>query len=187
VPREASARAHGYFVDRLANTVIPAHQRLLAAAREHGAKVVYLVVGAEREDGSDAIRPFQEMFRINRAIIGSAACEVIPEIAPEPGDICLPKAGSGGFSTSRLDSCLRNLGIDHVLYTGVVTNACVLLTLGAGFDLGYYGYLVTDATATYSQRLQDFTEEIVCGYMALTVTTDEIIGQLAGTPALAVR
>jgi len=56
-----------------------------------------------------------------------------------------------------------------------------LLTLAAGFDLGYRGYLVSDTTATLSQRWQDLTEELVGVYMAKVVTTAQIIEELRGT------
>ena len=120
------------------------------------------------------------MMREVGATDGSWACEVIEPLRPEPGDISLIKTGSGGFGTSNLDSHLRNMGIRNVLYTGVITNGCVLLTLAAGFDLGYNGYLVADATATFSQRWQDLTEELVGVYMAKVVTTTQIIDELSG-------
>lgn len=53
-----------------------------------------------------------------------------------------------------------------------------MLSVGQGFDLGYRGYMVSDATAAFSERLQQATEEIVSGYMARVVTTDEMIGLL---------
>ena len=40
------------------------------------------------------------------------------------------------------------------------------------------GDLVADATATFSDRLQAITEEIVSGYMAEVVSTDELIARL---------
>jgi nicotinamidase-related amidase len=174
-----------YLIGRVNEVVIPAHQRLLAVARAAGARVVYLRVGAASPDHGDAIPAFRGIFNEWDAVDGSWQCEVIEAIAPQPGDLSLLKTGSGGFLTSGLDSHLRNLGIKHIAYTGVITNACVLLTLGAGFDLGYYGYLISDATATFSQRLQDVTEEIVSGYMAKVVSADDFAALLAAVPAVA--
>ena len=57
------------------------------------------------------------------------------------------------------------------------------LTVAAGFDLGYHGRSVSDSTATFSERLQDLTEELISSYMAQVVTTDEmvaLISDLAG-------
>jgi nicotinamidase-related amidase len=141
--------------------------------------VAYLRVGAYRADYSDLTPAFQEAFRSWGARKGTWACEVIEPLRPEPGDIDLIKTGSGGFNSSALDIHLRNAGIRNVLYTGVITNGCVLLTAAQGFDLGYKGYLVTDATATTSQRIQDAAEETMALYVAKPVSTDEVLAMLA--------
>jgi nicotinamidase-related amidase len=180
VPKDVPEGAYWnqYYVDRCRELVVPAHQRLLPAARAAGARVVYLRVGASETDFSDVIRPFREGFRMYDARIDTAACEVIPEIAPQPGDVTLEKRGSGGFNTADLDSCLHSLGVDTVVYTGVVTNCCVLLTVSAGFDMEYQGYLAADATATFSDELQA-AAELVMGSMTATVTqTDALIASL---------
>ena len=127
---------------------------------------------------SDALPAFRPVFRAAGARADSLSCAVIDELRPQDGDISLVKTGSGGFTTSGLDGHLRNLGIEHVLYTGVITNGCVLLTLAAGFDLGYYGYLVSDSTATYSEGLQQSAESLVSGWLAELVTTDSVIETL---------
>ncbi len=177
-PMEKDGVPVDYIVERVNQTVVPNLQRLFAVCRKRGARIVYLRVGCYQPDYSDSIGPFRNMMRETGARDGSWACEVIDALRPEPGDVSLLKTGSGGFVTSNLDNHLRNMGIRHVLYTGVITNGCVLLTLAAGFDLGYHGYLIADGTATFSQRWQDLTEEIVGVYMAKVVTTDQIIDQL---------
>ena len=179
-PMEKDGVPVDYIVERVNGTVIPNLQHLFAVCRKNEAKIVYLRVGCFQPDCSDSIIPFRKIMREVGATEGSWACEVIERLRPEPGDLSLLKTGSGGFGTSNLDIHLRNMGIRNVLYTGVITNGCVLLTLAAGFDLGYNGYLVSDATATFSQRWQDITEEIVGVYLAKVVTTDRIIDELSG-------
>ncbi len=167
-----------YAVDRVSGVLVPNLQRLPSVCRGMGVKVVYLRVGCCQADFSDSIAPFRKVMSATGALDGSWACDVIDALRTEPGDISRLKTGSGGFLTSNLDRHLRNMGIRHVLYTGVITNGCVLLTLAAGFDLGYHGYLVADATATFSQRWQEAAEELVGVYLARIVTTQEIIDQL---------
>jgi len=180
VPKDVPEGAYWnqYYVDRCWELVVPAHQRLLPAARAAGAKVVYLRVGATETDFSDVIRPFREGFRMYDARIDTAACEVIPEIAPEPGDVTLEKRGSGGFNTAQLDACLRSLGVDTVIYTGVVTNCCVLLTVSAGFDMEYVGYLSADATASFSDELQAAAELVMASMTATVTQTDDLVAAL---------
>jgi nicotinamidase-related amidase len=164
-----------YMLERVESVVVPNHQRLLAAARAAGAVVAYVRMGSFRPDASDANPSLAPMLRAWGAQDGQWACDVIDAIAPVEGDLSLIKTGSGCFGTSALDSHLRNMGIGDVLYTGVLTNACVMLTVAAGFDLGYRNYLVTDATATHTQRLQDNAEELMGGYLAQNITTDECV------------
>ncbi|HEX4220517.1 MAG TPA: cysteine hydrolase [Acidimicrobiales bacterium] len=192
VPRAVndSGLAPAYYVDRLASTVVPNHERLLRGCRDVGARVVYLRVGCFQSNYSDAIAPFRGLFEDFDARDGTEACEVISEIHPEDGDLSLLKTASGGFNSSSLDSHLRNMGITHVLYTGVVTNACVMLTASGGFDLGYYGLLVADATAAFSPELQQQAENLIGYFIAPVTTTDEVLALMgasdlvaAGSPA----
>lgn len=167
-----------YMVERLQSLVIPNLQRLLSACRQRSVTVAYLRVGAYRSDYSDLVPAFQDAFRSWEAREGTWACEVIEPLRPAAGDIDLIKTGSGGFNTSGLDSHLRNIGIRNILYTGVITNGCVLLTAASGFDLGYNGYLVTDTTATLSQELQQATEETMALYVAKPVSTGQVLNML---------
>jgi biuret amidohydrolase len=185
VPRtpNSSGLAPAYYVERLAKMVIPNHQRLLNACREAGVTVVFLRVGCSRPDYGDGLAVMRGAFKSNQARDGMPACDVIAELFQE-GDLSLLKTGSGGFNSSALDIHLRNMGIVHVLYTGVITNACVLLTVAAGFDLGYSGHLVSDATATFSQELQDQAENLIGQFMAQIATTDEMVKLLSASVGL---
>ena len=60
-----------------------------------------------------------------------------------------------------------------------MTNACVMLTIAAGFDLGYHNYLVTDATATSTQDWQNKAEELIGLYLSANITTDDGIALLS--------
>ena len=71
------------------------------------------------------------------------------------------------------------MGVDTVFYVGVLTSACVLLSAGAGFDLGYHGYVVADCTATISEELQKAIDAIIASFMAAVVTTDAAIALLS--------
>jgi nicotinamidase-related amidase len=168
-----------YVVERCQSTVVPNIDRLIRLCRRTGVQVVFTRVGCSRADFSDAMPHFREQFREADARDGQWACEVIEALRPEPGELSLIKTGSSAFVTSSLGTHLRNAGIEHVIYTGAVTNGCVLLTLASGFDLGYYGYMISDATATFSERVQTGTEEMVSAFMAPVLTTAEISEQIA--------
>lgn len=189
VPREAGAggMAPGYIVERFADVVIPNLQRLVETCRDAGVRVVFLRIGCSRPDYSDALPVLRTAFAEYGAVDGSQACEVIPELSPQEGDLSLLKTGSGGFTSSALDSHLRNMGIKQVIYTGVATNGCVMVSALAGFDLGYYGYLVSDATAALTQEFQQQAESLIGAVYARLVTTEEMLSVISafdrGRPA----
>ncbi|MBV9659584.1 MAG: cysteine hydrolase [Acidimicrobiales bacterium] len=176
---DAASIETAYIKDRVSSLVVPAHRDLLAAVREAGGKVIFLRVGAYDAGYSDLTPGFKGIAAWEpRADLWGT--EVLADIEVEPGDISLIKTGSGGFYTSALDSHLRNMQITTVAYTGVITNGCVMLTAAGGFDRGYRGLIVSDATATLSQALQDTAELLMDGFMANVVTTADVISLLQG-------
>jgi nicotinamidase-related amidase len=68
--------------------------------------------------------------------------------------------------------------IEHVIYTGVITNGCVMLTAAGGMDRGYAGYLAKDATATVTPTLQHTAEQMIDGFIATVAATDVLIAAL---------
>ena len=72
--------------------------------------------------------------------------ELVEALAPQPGDIVLPKTRYSGFFNSQLDSVLRSRGIRNIVFVGIATNVCVESTLRDGFFLEYFGIMLEDAT-----------------------------------------
>lgn len=174
---EASGVDTSYIVERVRDVTIPATQRLVTGARVAGTKIVFLRVGAYDASYADLTPAFRGIapWEPRADLWGS---QVIDEIDVCPGDISLIKTGSGGFYTSALDSHLRNMGIENVLYAGVITNGCVLLTAAGGMDRGYRGYLVADATATVTESLQLTTEHLIDGFIATVVDSHTVVEAL---------
>jgi nicotinamidase-related amidase len=81
---------------------------------------------------------------------GSWGACVIDELVQEPADIRIDKYRMGGFTDTCLDSALRNLAIDTLLFAGVNADQCVLATLMQANFLGYDCVLLQDCAATTS-------------------------------------
>ncbi len=102
--------------------IVPALKALLARSRQHGIPVIYandsFLAGDVLFGGK--IKP--------HALRGTPGAEVIPEIAPEPGDFIVPKRRFSGFYKTDLDQTLRTLGVDTIAVAGITTPFCVLMT-----------------------------------------------------------
>lgn len=102
---------------------VPRMQRLLAAARSSGIPIIYTrqVQKDLRFDGSQAKakRP-REMY-----LEGHRGVEIIPELAPQPGELVVDKPFASVFWATPMFSYLVRLGVDTLLFTGGTTGGCV--------------------------------------------------------------
>jgi nicotinamidase-related amidase len=80
----------------------------------------------------------------------SWAAAVVDELAPKTGDIRVDKFRMSGFWDTPLDSILRNLRVDTLLFGGVNADQCVLCTLQDANFLGYDCVMLEDCSATTS-------------------------------------
>jgi nicotinamidase-related amidase len=81
---------------------------------------------------------------------GSWGAEIVDGLDVEPTDIHVSKYRMSGFFDTPLDSILRSLHIDTILFAGVNADQCVLATLTDAACLGYNVVLVEEASATTS-------------------------------------
>ncbi len=79
---------------------------------------------------------------------GAWSAQVVDELAPVPGDIRVDKHRMSGFQDTPLDSILRNLRVETLLFAGVNLDQCVLHTLADANFLGFDTLLVEDCAAT---------------------------------------
>lgn len=79
---------------------------------------------------------------------GSWAAAIVDELAPDPADIPVAKYRMSGFPDTPLDSILRNLRVDTLLFGGVNLDQCVMCTLQDANFLGYDCLLIEDCAAT---------------------------------------
>jgi nicotinamidase-related amidase len=162
-----------YFLQRCDSLVLPRLLDVLPVAREAGIAVVHARLASRVADYTDLVPAFQPYLRGSQAREGSWGTEPLDGLWQD-GDISVTKHGSGAFS-SDLDTVLRHRGIDTLLYAGVVTNACVLLSTAAGFDLGYRQYLLSDCTAALTQDEQQWAEQFINNYLAQVVDADSAV------------
>jgi ureidoacrylate peracid hydrolase len=81
---------------------------------------------------------------------GSWAASIVSELTVADGDLRVDKYRMSGFVDTPLDSILRNLRVDTLLFGGVNADQCVLATLMDAANLGYDVVMLEDAVGTTS-------------------------------------
>jgi nicotinamidase-related amidase len=105
-----------------ASETVPNIQRLLESARASGVRIAYTQDTAFENDPEFNIWP-------EHCLKGSWGWEIIPELAPESGDLICPKNRYDAFYDSWLDHFLTRIWhTEHVVIVGTVANICVAHT-----------------------------------------------------------
>ena len=117
--------------------------------RKTGGKVVYICDSHRNDDAEFAMFP-------PHCLQGTAGSQVVDELAPSQEDILVVKRRYSAFFATDLDLTLRELGLTHLVLTGVCTNICVLYTAADARNLGYQVTVFREGVASFSTEAHSF-------------------------------
>ncbi len=163
------------FLDLMRREILPNMARIQSACRSAGVEVMYTTIESLTLDGRDRSLDYKITgFNVPK---GSWDGRVVDEIAPVGDEIVLPKSSSSVFISTHIDYLLRNLGVQQLIVSGVLTDQCVESAIRDACDLGYLITQVTDACATFTPERQAASLNAINGYCR-QVTTAELVAEL---------
>lgn len=175
----------------LLQAIISTTLRLITGFRSAGLPVIHTrechrpdlsdLPDAKRDRGAPSLR-LGDPGPMGRVLIaGEAGADIIPELAPRPGELVIDKPGKGAFYGTEFGSHLQRLGLRQLVFAGVATEVCVQTTMREANDRGYDGLIATDATESYFPALKAAAIEMIVaqgGIVGWAAPTDAILGAI---------
>lgn len=151
--------------------------RLIASARAGGVPVFYTA------QKGDQFRPDRGLQADLWGPGMSARPEhqaILPQLAPQPGDIVLEKHRYSAFQRSNLADLMRARGRDHLLITGIYAHIGCLATAAEAFQRDIQPFAVADAQADFDRARHDMAMGWVAGVCGGVISTETALAVLRG-------
>lgn len=148
---------------------------LLAVARAAGAMVAFARAD-HRPDGGTTARTLHDSGpRPPLITSGTPQAEIVPELAPRPGEYMVPKHRWSALHGTYLDLALRARRVDTIILTGGSTEIGISSTAYAARDLDYNLVIVSDACTSAKHDVHSQLMREVFPRLARIRTTMQVL------------
>jgi len=159
--------------------IVPRQQALLEGFRKKKLPVVYVVAVVPQTVPLPAYGAFWEVIASVRSNPAAPKkIEVIPELAPQPGESVISNWPLGAFSSSNLGQLLREHGVETLVLSGVATDIAVLATTLQAVESGYSTIVPRDASTSPNARAHEVIMGDIFPNFTLTPTTEDVLAHL---------
>jgi biuret amidohydrolase len=163
--------------------IIPRQQALLKAFRAKGLPVIFVralhVTGAQ--DPCGVLPAYGRLCGLIAATKEKPDdLEIIPEVAPHPGEPVLTNWMIGAFTNSGLDEVLKARGAATLVLAGCVTHIAVYTAALQAIDRWYSAIIARDACTVPPDfaKAEQCVLEMLAPNIALVTDTQDIIGHI---------
>lgn len=180
VPEDPAERARWEpFHRRMRELVIPRTRALQDAFRARGMDVVHARIACLLEDGRDRSLS-QKKPGWNYLLLpkDQEASQMVPELAPAPGEIVVTKTTDSALTGTNLRLVLANMGIRNVVLTGIFTDQCVSSTVRSLADESFDVIVAEDCCAAGTDALHAQELAILNMIYCQVMTSEELAAYL---------
>ncbi len=167
------------FLHRMGETVIPNLRALQGRFRANGLDVLHARIACLLVDGRDrSLSQRLPGWNDLRMPLTSEASQIVPELAPAPGEICVTKTTDSALTGTNLRLVLHNMGIRHVVVAGIYTDQCISSTVRSLADESFHVVLVEDCCAAATDALHEQELAILNRIYCNVVTSAELCAMM---------
>ena len=124
-------------------------KKLKAKMKKEGAPVIYVCDTHFKGD-----KEFEKWG--SHTVDGTWGAAVIDELAPDENDFVIKKWRYSAFFATPLDMLLRQLQVDTIVLTGVLTDVCIQHTAADAYFRGFKTVVPRSCTATISDERKEY-------------------------------
>jgi len=164
------------FYERMQQTVIPRNRQLIDDARSRGVEVIFARIACQKRDGRDRSLS-QKKPGFNYLLLPKDRQDslIVPELRPQENEITVIKTTDSALTGTNLRLMLHNMGISHVICSGIFTDQCVSSTVRSLADESFDVVVVEDCCAAATEELHRHELCIINMIYCHVVSLDELI------------
>lgn len=156
----------------------PGCQRLLAGARKAGIPVIHTqyVFQPDFKDGGLLTREIMpELKETGLCAKGTWDAEFWDGLKPLPNEAVIEKNRCSAFYSTQLESFLRSMQVENLVFCGVTTSMCVESTVRDAAQRDFRCFVARDATGEVVQDRYDGALKTMGFLFAKVMTVNEIL------------
>ena len=175
---------HAFSCDGM-DTIIPAHQALLAAARDKGIPIIFTTTAYQDPRGIHTDAGLWHLkIPVETLEEGSEAAAIDSRIEPRPGEQVIVKKRASAFHGTMLAGFLRARQVDTLIITGVTCSACVRNSTEDAIADGFRPIVVREAVGDRVPGVVEWNLFDINAKFGDVEPLEAVLKYLDGVPAL---